>query len=108
MKASLPKLLNSFVRHTAVRFTSRRSVSKIGNQGMSPRDEIFVRWSFDESVRYAHGFSLVLRGKDSKRRRLLRCGISFRPMSAAGQTPVIRRCRLNVRFARKRTWLADL
>jgi hypothetical protein len=56
MKASLPKLLNSFVRHTAVRFTSRRPVGKIGNQGMSARDEIFVSWGFDESGRNAHGF----------------------------------------------------
>jgi signal transduction histidine kinase len=40
-----------------VRFTSRRPVSKIGNQGMSARDEIFVSWGFDESSRKAHGFS---------------------------------------------------
>ena len=63
MKASLPKLLNSFVRHTAVRFTSRRPVSKIGNQGMSARDEIFISWGFDESGRNAHGFSPTKRVK---------------------------------------------
>ena len=57
MKAGLPKLLNSFVRHTAVSFTSCRPVSKIGNQGMSARDEIFVSWGFDESSRKAHGVS---------------------------------------------------
>src|SRR6516164_7507591 len=55
MKAGLPKLLNSFVRHTAVSFTSCRPVSKIGDQGMSTRDEIFVSWGFDESSRKAHG-----------------------------------------------------
>src|SRR5262249_52028824 len=59
VKASLPKLLNSFVRHTAVRFTSRRPVSKIGNQGMSARNEIFVSWDCDESVRNAHGLCPV-------------------------------------------------
>jgi hypothetical protein len=47
--------VDSFVRHTAVRFTSRRPVSKIGNQGMSARDEIFVSRGFDECVRNAHG-----------------------------------------------------
>ena len=55
MKAGLPKLLNSFVRHTAVSFTSCRPVSKIGDQGMSARDEIFVSWGFNESSRKAHG-----------------------------------------------------
>ena len=63
MKASLPKLLNSFVRHTAVKFTPRRPLSKIGDQGMSARDEIFVSRGFDESVRNAHGFSPVLPSK---------------------------------------------
>src|SRR5262249_17425038 len=60
VKASLPKLLNSFVRHTAVRFTSRRPVSKIGDQGMSARNEVFVSWGCDESVRNAHGLCPVL------------------------------------------------
>ena len=41
----------NYKRHTAVRFTSRRSVSKMGNQSMSARDEIFVGWGFDESGR---------------------------------------------------------
>jgi hypothetical protein len=63
MKASLPKLLNSCVRHTAVGFTPRRPVGKIGDQGMSERDEIFVTRDFDESVRNAHGFSPVLPSK---------------------------------------------
>jgi hypothetical protein len=44
----------NYKRHTAVRFTSRRSVSKMGNQSMSARDEIFVGWGFDESGRDAH------------------------------------------------------
>src|SRR6478672_9001096 len=79
MKASLPKLLNSFVRHTAVGFTPRRPVSKIGDQGVSARDEIFVSRGFDESARNAHGFSPVLPSKGfSTRRRLLRCRISPR------------------------------
>src|SRR5215813_2944404 len=63
VKACLPKLLNRFVRHTTVRFTSRRPVSKIGNQGMSARDEIFVGWGFGESGRDAHGFSPTKRVK---------------------------------------------
>ena len=63
MKASLPKPLNNFVRHTAVRFTSRRPVGKIRKEGMPPRDEIFVSRSFDEGVRNAHGFSPVLTRK---------------------------------------------
>jgi hypothetical protein len=63
MKASLAKLLNGFVRHTAVSFTPRRPVSKIGDQGLSARDEIFVSRGFNESVRNAHGFSPVLPGK---------------------------------------------
>src|SRR6476469_7940562 len=82
MKASLPKLLNSFVRHTAVRFTPRRPVSKIGDQGMSARDEIFVSRGFDASVRNAHGFSPCFRARDSTRRRLLRRRI-FAPVYIA-------------------------
>jgi hypothetical protein len=71
MKVSLPKLLNSVARHTAVRFTSRRPLSKIGNQGMSARDEIFVSRGFDESVRNTHGFSPVLPRKATSARILV-------------------------------------
>jgi hypothetical protein len=71
VKACLPKLLNRFLRHTTVRFTSRRPVSKIGNQGMSARDEIFVGWRFGESGRNAHGFSPVLPRKATSARILV-------------------------------------
>ena len=47
MKAGLPKLLDGFVRHAAVSFTPRRPVSKIGDQGMSARDEMFESRGFD-------------------------------------------------------------
>jgi hypothetical protein len=36
---------------------------------------------------------------DEAARGLLHCGISMPPVSALGSRPVIRRCRLNVRFA---------
>ena len=66
MQASPPKPLDSFVRQAAVRFTLRCSVSEIGNQGMSARDEIFVCWGFDctnRSGRNAHGSSPTKRVK---------------------------------------------
>ena len=59
VQASLAKQLNDFVRHAAVSFTLRRPVGKIGNQGMSTRDEIFVSRGFDadRSGRNTHGSS---------------------------------------------------
>src|SRR5262249_19223854 len=87
VKASLPKLLNSFVRHTTVRFTSRRTVSKIGNQCMSARDEIFVSWGFDESGCNAHGFSPTKRliEADTLAVRI----VAQAAFSAAGKQPVL-------------------
>src|SRR5215467_9441644 len=87
MKSSLPKLLNSFVRHTAIRFASRRPFSKHGNQGMSARDELFITRGFDESGRYAHGFPPTKRliEADTLAVRI----VAKAAVSAAGKQPVL-------------------
>ena len=66
MQASLAKPLDDFVRHTAVGFTSRRPLGKMGNQGMSARDEIVVGRGFggtSRNGRNPHGSTPTERAK---------------------------------------------